>query len=188
MKGFTRKETSFSLCGLNCRLCIMNLGGYCPGCGGGAGNQSCAIAKCSIAHGGIQFCWECAEYPCLRYENFDEWDSFISHHCRKRDIARVQTLGLVAYQLDLEEKRTILEELLIHYNDGRSKTFFATAVCLLPLEDLRSVMESLCSQVDTSEQFSKERTQMAMESLQTMAEKHHICLKLKKVRKQGSGR
>ena len=36
MKGFTRTETRFSLCGLNCGLCSMHLGGYCPGCGGGA--------------------------------------------------------------------------------------------------------------------------------------------------------
>ena len=35
MKGFTRDETRFSLCGLNCALCSMHLGGYCPGCGGG---------------------------------------------------------------------------------------------------------------------------------------------------------
>ena len=48
VKGFTRAETRFSLCGLNCALCSMHLGGYCPGCGGGAGNQSCAIARCSL--------------------------------------------------------------------------------------------------------------------------------------------
>ena len=57
MKGFTREETRFSLCGLNCCLCSMYLGGYCPGCGGGAGNQSCAFARCSLQHGGISlFC------------------------------------------------------------------------------------------------------------------------------------
>ena len=67
MKGFTRTETHFSLCGLGCALCSMHLGSYCPGCGGGAGNQSCALAKCSLEHGGIQFCWECPEYPCPRY-------------------------------------------------------------------------------------------------------------------------
>lgn len=61
MKGFTRAETRFSLCGLNCALCSMKLGGYCPGCGGGAGNQSCALARCSLEHDGIQFCWECSE-------------------------------------------------------------------------------------------------------------------------------
>lgn len=47
MKGFSRKEPMFSLCGLNCALCAMHVGGYCPGCGGGEGNQSCAFARCS---------------------------------------------------------------------------------------------------------------------------------------------
>ena len=37
MKGFTRREPLFSLCGLKCGLCRMHLGGYCPGCGGGGG-------------------------------------------------------------------------------------------------------------------------------------------------------
>ena len=88
MKGFTRAETRFSLCGLNCALCSMHLGGYCPGCGGGAGNQSCAIAKCSLEHGGVQFCWECPEYPCSRYEGFDDGDSFVPHRSRQQDIAQ----------------------------------------------------------------------------------------------------
>ena len=50
MKGFTREDKRFSLCGLNCGLCPMQIGGYCPGCGGGEGNQSCAIARCSLEH------------------------------------------------------------------------------------------------------------------------------------------
>ncbi len=40
MKGFERKETRFSLCGLNCGLCVMRTGGYCPGCGGGRGTRA----------------------------------------------------------------------------------------------------------------------------------------------------
>ena len=52
MKGFTREHTEFSLCGLACLLCPMQVGGYCLGCGGGAGNQSCAIARCSLEQGG----------------------------------------------------------------------------------------------------------------------------------------
>ncbi len=40
MKDFTRTDLSFSLCGLNCGLCPMRLGGHCPGCGGGADNTS----------------------------------------------------------------------------------------------------------------------------------------------------
>ena len=33
MKGFKRENRLLSLCGLNCGLCTMYLGKYCPGCG-----------------------------------------------------------------------------------------------------------------------------------------------------------
>lgn len=180
MKGFTRTETSFSLCGLNCALCSMHLGGYCPGCGGGAGNQSCAIAKCSLEHGGIQFCWECPEYPCPRYEGFDDGDSFVPHRNRQQDIVQAGALGLDAYLAQLEEKRTILEELLAHYNDGRRKTLFNTAVYLLPLEDLHSVMTALSSRTELGEQTVKDRALAAVELLQEAAGWQGIGLKLQK--------
>ncbi len=54
MKGFSREETRFSLCGLNCLLCSMHLGGYCPGCGGGAGfDCSKAIAGSGRSSGNL---------------------------------------------------------------------------------------------------------------------------------------
>ena len=185
MKGFTRTETRFSLCGLNCALCSMHLGGYCPGCGGGAGNQSCAIAKCSLEHGGVPFCWECPEYPCSRYDGFDDGDSFVPHRNRQKDIAQAKELGLDVYLMQLEEKRNILAELLVHYNDGRRKTFFNTAVYLLPLEDLRSVMAALNNRPELDEQAGKERALAAVELFQEAADRRSISLKLNKKAKKG---
>lgn len=185
MKGFTRGETRFSLCGLNCALCSMRLGGYCPGCGGGAGNQSCAIAKCSLEHGGIPFCWECPEYPCSRYDGFDDGDSFVPHRNRKQDIAQAREVGLEAYLAQLEEKRAILEKLLAYYNDGRRKTLFNTAVYLLPLEDLQSVMTALSSRPELKGQPIKERALAAVDLLQEAADRQGIRLKLNKKVKKG---
>lgn len=185
MKGFTRTETHFSLCGLNCALCSMHLGGYCPGCGGGAGNQSCALAKCSLEHGGVQFCWECPEYPCSRYDGFDDGDSFVPHRNRKQDIAQAREIGLEAYLAQLEEKRTILEKLLAHYNDGRRKALFNTAVYLLPLEDLQSVMAVLDGRPELEVQPIKERALAAVELLQEAADRRGISLKLNKNPKKG---
>ena len=185
MKGFTRTETRFSLCGLNCALCSMHLGGYCPGCGGGAGNQSCPIAKCSLGYGGVPFCWECPEYPCPRYEGFDDGDSFVPHRNRQQDIAQARELGLDTYLAQLEEKREILDELLAHYNDGRRKTLFSTAVYLLPLEDLRPVMASLGNQPELGEQPIKDRALTAVELLQEAADCRGIRLKLNKKPKEG---
>ena len=171
MKGFTRMETRFSLCGLNCDLCSMHLGGYCPGCGGGAGNQSCTMAKCSLEHGGIQFCWECREYPCPRYDGIDDWDSFVPHRSRQQDIAKVRELGLEAYLAQLGEKRAILDSLLARFNDGRRKTLFNTAVYLLPLEDLQSVMADLNSRTELAGQSVKERALAAVELVQQAADR-----------------
>lgn len=185
MKGFTRGETRFSLCGLNCALCSMRLGGYCPGCGGGAGNQSCAIAKCSLEHGGVQFCWECPEYPCSRYDGFDDGDSFVPHRNRQQDIVQAREMGLEAYLAQLEEKRAILDELLAHYNDGRRKTLFNIAAYLLPLEDLRSVMAALSSRPELKGQPIKERALAAVDLLQEAADRRGISLKLNKKLKRG---
>ena len=185
MKGFTREETCFSLCGLNCYLCSMHLGGYCPGCGGGAGNQSCTIAKCSLEHSGVQFCWACPEYPCSRYEGFDDGDSFVPHRNRQQDIALVREIGLEAYLTQLEEKRAILDELLAHYNDGRRKTLFNIAAYLLPLEDLRSVMAALSSRPELEGQQIKEQALAAVELLQEAVDRRGISLKLNKKPKKG---
>ena len=185
MKGFTREETCFSLCGLNCYLCSMHLGGYCPGCGGGVGNQSCAIAKCSLEHGGVLFCWECPEYPCSRYDGFDDGDSFVPHRNRRQDIAQAREVGLEAYLAQLEEKRAILDALLAGCNDGRRKMFFNTAVYLLPLENLQSVMAVLDSRPELEGQPIKERALAAVELLQEAADRRGIGLKLNKKLKRG---
>ena len=79
MKGFTRGDLNFSLCGLNCGLCPMRLDGYCPGCGGGAGNQPCAVARCALEHGSPEYCFLCADFPCARLE----LDSEYGHHAQK---------------------------------------------------------------------------------------------------------
>lgn len=185
MKGFTRAELRFSLCGLNCCLCSMHLGGYCPGCGGGADNQSCAIAKCSLEHGGVPFCWECPAYPCSRYDGFDGGDSFVPHRNRRQDIAQARAVGLDAYLAQLEEKHAILNALLSGYNDGRRKTLFNTAVYLLPLEDLRAVMAALDRRPELAEQPVKGRALAAVERLREAADHRGVSLTLNKKPKKG---
>lgn len=146
MKGFEREDQLFSLCGLNCGLCTMRLGGYCPGCGGGAGNQSCAIARCGLDHGGVEYCFQCGEFPCARYQKEEEYDSFITHRGRLRDLERARQSGVDAYQAEQRERCALLGVLLERYNDGRRKTLFSLAANLLELEDLREILERLADE------------------------------------------
>lgn len=180
MKGFVRKNLLFSLRGLNCALCPMQLGNYCPGCGGGEGNQSCAIARCSLENGKVEFCFDCTQFPCSRYRQTAEFDSFVTHQNQLSDLQKARQLGIVPYTQELLQKRQILLYLLQNYNDGRKKTLFCTAVNLLPLTWLQSIIAAL----DNSESFNqKERSALAASLLQQAADELGLSLRLRKKQK-----
>lgn len=178
MKGFERDNQLLSLCGLNCGLCPINLGGHCAGCG--KGNQSCKIARCSLEHGGVSYCFECPEYPCGSYLHIDEFDSFITHQNQKADLERAKHVGISQYNEEQREKVKILNMLLSNYNDGRRKTFFLLAVNLLPLPDLNIAVSQL-------EGFDgadlKEKALYAVQLFQSAAGARGISLKLRKKRR-----
>ena len=139
MKGFTRDNPLLSLCGLNCGLCPMHIGGHCGGCG--FGNQSCPLARCSLEHGGIEYCFQCSKYPCERYDGIDDYDSFITHQRQKADLHKAQQGGIENYNTEQNKKVALLVAMLERYNDGKRKSLFCQAVNLLELEDLLLIFD-----------------------------------------------
>lgn len=180
MKDFTRKDLMFSLCGLNCSLCPMRLGGYCSGCGGGPGNQSCAIAKCSLQHDGVEYCFLCPEFPCEKYDGAEDYDSFITHQRLLRDIQRVNEIGIEAYHKEQTRKTEILQTLLAEYNDGRRKTFYCVAINLTPLQQIESIMEQAANNSYLSTLGIKEKSAYIVSLFQEYASQEGLVLKLRK--------
>ncbi len=180
MKDFVREHPLFSLCGLNCGLCTMHLGGHCPGCGGGEGNQSCAIARCSQQHGGVAYCWQCGEFPCRRFGEADAYDSFVPCRDRHKDIERARRIGEAAYLAELDEKIRILQFLLDGFNDGRKKSFYCAAMCFLDLEEIRTVMAELTAREDVDGMERKERAAVAADLFRRMAAQRGVELKLRR--------
>lgn len=180
MKGFIRQNQLFALCGLNCGLCPMFLSKHCPGCGGGEGNQTCRIARCSMEHDGVEYCFQCGVYPCLKYEHIDDFDSFITHRNRRSDMKKAQQIGMEAYNAEQAEKAHILEVLLANYNDGRRKTLFCVAVNLMELQELQEILRQMECRADLETLTLKERSALAAGLLQTAAAKNNIDLKLRK--------
>lgn len=182
MKGFERNDRWFSLCGLNCALCPMYLGKYCPGCGQGEGNQSCAIARCSLEHDRVEYCFLCKEYPCSKYQNIDEADSFITHQNQKKDIEKAITIGIKAYCDEQKRKEQILHFLLEQFNDGRKKTLYSTAVNLLEESRLEDM---ICRLQDEHilKQPLQEKAAAASQLLKQAAESQGVSLKLRKASK-----
>lgn len=180
MKDFIRENQWLSLCGLNCGLCTMRLGGHCPGCGGGSQNQSCRIAKCSLAHGKVAYCHVCGEYPCEKYEGIDEFDSFITHKRQKADLQRAAETGIDNYNAEQKEKAEILHRLLADFNDGRKKSFFCLAVNLLPLAEIRAVMERIDGDGRIGGMTQKEKSAYVAGLFQEAAKQEGTELKLRK--------
>lgn len=178
MKNFERSNPCLSLCGLNCLLCPMQLSGHCGGCG--FGSQSCPIARCSLEHGKLEYCSECEEYPCSKYDHIDEWDSFVTHQNQKANLESRQCLGTERYNEEQVKRREILDRLLAEYNDGRRKTLFCLAANLLELEELSSLLEETEEQARS---FSlKERAAYMAQRLQECADRNRVVLKLRKKR------
>lgn len=180
MKDFQRNNQLLSLCGLNCGLCTMHLGGYCPGCGGGAGNQTCKIARCSIEHDHLEYCFECSSYPCDKYAKMDKYDSFITHQHYYQDALKAKKQGLEVYNREQQEKINILTLLLDKYNDGRKKSFYCLAVNLLELEDLNDIIRIIKTNQNFNSLSLKEQVSEIVELFQDKAKEHNIVLKLKK--------
>ena len=178
MRDFKRENLSFSLCGLNCGLCSMNLNQYCRRWRGREGNQACSIAKCSLQHENVEYCFQCKNYSCEKYDNIDEFDSFITHQHQKQDMEKFKKLGIELYSAEQQRKKTLLNHLLDTYNDGRKKTLFCVAVNLLDLNDLENIVSELDE--NTPNLTLKEKSARASILLQEAAMKNHLVLKLRK--------
>ena len=179
-----RKYPTFSACGLNCGLCPRyhtDGKSKCPGCAGNgfsAVHPSCGIVSC-CQRKGIEYCYQCEEYPCMKYDGAGLSDSFITHKNQLRDLDKAKRVGMERYAVELNEKVGVLEELLKNYDDGRRKSLYCVAVNLLELEDVKSIMGDVFGKVALDVPI-KEKAAAVVHLFEVMADKKGISLKLRK--------
>ena len=131
-----------------------------------------------MEHGGVEYCCQCREYPCEKYEHIDDFDSFITHRNRRADLEKVRQFGAEAYNTEQMEKIKILDILLSGYNDGRKKTHFCVAVNLLNLQELREALREIESRPDMETLTLKEKSAFAAWVLSEIASRRKVDLKL----------
>jgi len=180
----TRKYPQFSACGLNCGLCprYHTVGASrCPGCAGEGFlevHPTCGILSCNQRKG-LEYCFECDNFPCKKYSKADAWDSFVTHRKQMSDMEKARQIGMDAYAAELNKKIEILEELINNYNDGRRKGFFCLAVYLFELEDVERIMAEIKNDINP-QMTVKEKAARVVELFQAMADEKGIDLKLRK--------
>lgn len=176
---FKRSDSLFSLCGLNCGLCPMYIRGNCGGCFTDSPcYPTCPIAPCSVRHGNVEYCFECSEYPCPRYDGIDLHDSLISHRNQKKDLAKAKKIGIEAYLEEQRAKKKILDRLLTEYDDGRRDVFFCLAVNMLEVEDLTAFLDH--ADRETDRMTRQEKAAFVERQLRLCAEKAGVPLFLRK--------
>ena len=131
-----------------------------------------------VQHGGVEYCCQCREYPCEKYEHIDDFDSFITHRNRRADLEKVRQFGAEAYNTEQMEKMKILDILLSGYNDGRKKTLFCVAVNLLNLQELKEALREIESRPDMEILTLKEKSAFAAGVLSEIASRRKVDLKL----------
>lgn len=175
--NFVRTDTLFSLCGLNCNLCPSFVRGTCHGCAADSPCAlTCTIAPCSVKHGNVQYCFLCEEYPCKKFDNFDQHDSMVLHRNIKKDVEKAKRIGLEAYRDEQREKKKILDRLLNDYDDGEKDVFFCLAVNMLELADLKEVLEQ--AEETTGAMSVSDKAEWIERELHTTAEKSGLVLEL----------
>ena len=173
----------FSVCGLNCGLCprYYTVGSSrCPGCVGEGFSDVhpiCGILSC-CQRKGLEYCFECSEFPCKKYDNAGEADSFITQKNQIRDMEKAKN-DFNAYKDELNKKIEILQELLSNYDDGRRKSFYCLAVNLLELDDLFLIMSQIKEEADPLSSL-KEKAKSVANLFLAKGNEKNIDLKLRK--------
>ncbi|MBR6024786.1 MAG: DUF3795 domain-containing protein [Methanobrevibacter sp.] len=176
-KKFKRADLLLSLCGLNCSLCPMFVDERCSGCHEGSlCYQACQIAPCSIKHGNIDYCFECKEYPCDKYDDIELYDSLITHRNQKKDLEKAKTIGIENYHKEQLEKKEMLNHLLNRYTIADRHIFFCLAVNLLEVDDLKQILKK--SDESTKDMDLKQKSDYIKHELDELGKKRNIILKL----------
>jgi hypothetical protein len=128
-------------CGLYCGLCPKYQStspSRCLGCRIGEQHAWCSIWNCCVKKHKLDYCSECGE--------LDECAIFLRRKVRDwipvvDNLHRIAEDGLDVWLREQEQRQTVLEELLEHYNDGRSMSFYCRACARLPIELVQQALQ-----------------------------------------------
>ncbi|MBW6479308.1 MAG: DUF3795 domain-containing protein [Bacteroidales bacterium] len=180
-----KKYETIGCCGIDCGLCprfYTKGDSACPGCGGlnfSEKHPSCGILNCCVIKHGFEVCSECKDYPCKRFDaEKDGYDSFVTHKKVFTNLSFIKDNGIEPFIENQKIRIDILMDLLTHYDDGRSKSFFCLSCALIPakkLEEILAFAHSLKGELEL-----KEKSKLIKNTMTGIAASEQLELKLNK--------
>jgi len=147
-----KKYPTIAACGLDCGLCprYYTAGpSRCPGCAGPDffhKHPSCSFITCAVKNKGLEACGECPGFPCGKFKTEKEYDQVkesSSYPPYRRVMANLKAIkehGIEAFVRQQSRRIKLLERMLAHFDDGRSKSYYCRSAALLDLAALESAL------------------------------------------------
>jgi len=194
MNNFEKKYPTIGCCGIDCGLCpryYTEGKSKCPGCLGPhfleIMGQTCSIITCCFKNKNLETCGECKDFPCQKFDSEwfgkDAYDSFVTHKKATPNLNFIKDKGFEEFIKQQEKRIKILKEMLVNFNDGRSKSFFCLASALLPIQVLENSLDIAKKNINKPEinkDDMKIKAKTLRDILQSAADKEGIKLKLLK--------
>lgn len=173
-----RNFPTVGVCGLDCGLCPRyhtEGASRCPGCLGPdfiTKHPSCGFITCCVNKRGLEICSPCDEFPCPKFDGMGKQDSFITYRNVMKTHTYIKEHGIESYFEKQGQRIALLEEMLSHFNDGRSKNLFCIGASLIPLESLKTALasasnETECRGIEDSKSNAKVLRQLLQEAAAT---------------------
>jgi hypothetical protein len=170
-------------CGIYCGLCPWfqsTAPSRCPGCRIRSQSVSCKRYNCCVKKNNLVTCADCGAFPCEKYEQFFDWDSFVSHQPCLSNLEAIKKHGLEPWLKERNARRKLLERLLANYNEGRSASFFCVATTLLSPDVIEEALKDARRRMAQAESLDlKTKAKIVRAALQERATAAGIDLKLR---------
>lgn len=140
---------------------------------------------------GLEVCAECDEFPCSRFDFWKEdevYDSFLTYRNLMSNLSFIGEHGVKGFARQQKKRILLLETMLKCFDEGRSKSFYCIAATLLPIEDLRRLIDR-ANEIIKKESVEdlKGKARLFRETIEEFAAAEGISLKLRKPPKKGHG-
>ena len=181
-KAGLKKYPTIGVCGLDCGLCpryYTRGASRCPGCCGPDffnKHPSCSFITCCVKKKNLEVCGECVEFPCSKfkteeeYQQLEESSSYPSNRIVLKNLNFIKEHGIKKF-IDQQKKRIkLLEKMIEKFDDGRSRSFFCRAACLLDLKSLENSLNKAIYKIKT-ENIKKNDTKIKAKILKQYIEK-----------------
>jgi hypothetical protein len=160
-KHSLKKYPTIAVCGLDCGLCpryYTKGTSRCPGCGGPDflnKHPSCSFITCCVKKKNLEVCGQCPDFPCTKfkteqeYQQMEESFSYPSNKVVLRNLNFIKKHGIKKFTDQQRKRIKLLEKMIENFDDGRSRSFFCRATCLLDIKSLESSLNKANRKVKT---------------------------------------